>query len=282
MRALRPVSFCVAILASGPVARAQDTPRVDLRELPEEDSDLDAVDRSTLRPGERFFGLPVEVSVAGQAEQVGDRQARGVFLLLRLPLSRGGPLVRAQHVEPSPLPAVPRRVRLPARLVRETVRAALRANGLGPEQDRLANLAFRARASAALPELRLRVVRGLDQSLRLQPTDADPYRTQATDGASMSYEARATWRLDRLVFADEEVAVERLRAERASERRKLVHHVLEVLAAWQRARPTANGSAEEQEERDARFTAASATLDGLTDGAWSSLLSATEPDQVVR
>lgn len=126
--------------------------------------------------------------------------------------------------------------------------------------------------SAALPELRLRVVRGADQSLRFVPTDADPYRAQATDGASMLYEARATWRLDRLVFADEEIAVERLRAERASERRKLLRAVIDAIGAYQRARGAPAASPEERAERDARLAAASATLDGLTDGAWSTLL----------
>ena len=97
----------------------------------------------------------------------------------------------------------------------------------------------------------------------------------------MLYEARATWRLDRLVFADEEIAVERLRAERAGERRKLVHHVLDVVAAWQKARPLTTGTEEERDDREARRDAATATLDGLTDGQWSALLSRYEADPEV-
>lgn len=278
MRTLASVALFVLCSSMSSLARADDWPREDPRDRSEEDGGLDEIDRDALRPGERFFGMPVDLAVGGQLEFQGDRQSRGVFLLLRLPLSRG-PLTRVSQVAvPSAIPRPPRRLRLPPRLVREVVQAALRSNGLGPDQDRLTGIATRARASAALPELRLRVVRGLDQSLRFVPTEGDPYRTQATDGASMLYEARATWRLDRLVFADEEIAVERLRAERAGERRKLVHHVLDVLAAWQRARPLASGSEEERDDREARRDAATATLDGLTDGQWSTLLSRYEVD----
>lgn len=268
----------------------------DLREVAEEDSGLDATDRTSLRRGERFFGMPIEVSVAGQvAIQKGTYGAGGgaigggtaLTFLVRLPLGRG-------PVERAPVAMIPgaaspryqvvsdsgvaargsrrRRYRLPGPLVQRVVRAALAANGLGPDDSRLTHIATRARMSAALPELRLRVVRGADQSLRFVPTDADPYRAQATDGASMLYEARATWRLDRLVFADEEIAVERLRAERASERRKLLRAVIDAIGAYQRARGAPAASPEERAERDARLAAASATLDGLTDGAWSTLL----------
>lgn len=278
MRTLASVALFVLCSSMSSLARADDWPREDPRDRSEEDGGLDEIDRDALRPGERFFGMPVDLAVGGQLEIQGDRQSRGVFLLLRLPLSRG-PLTRVSQIAvPSAIPRPPRRLRLPPRLVREVVQAALRSNGLGPDQDRLTGIATRARASAALPELRLRVVRGLDQSLRFVPTEGDPYRTQATDGASMLYEARATWRLDRLVFADEEIAVERLRAERAGERRKLVHHVLDVLSAWQRARPLASGSEEERDDREARRDAATATLDGLTDGQWSTLLSRYEVD----
>lgn len=281
MRTLSSVALFVVLSSTSIAARADDRSWEDPRDRSEEDSGLDEIDRDALRPGEKFFGMPVDLSIGGQLEVQGDRQSRGVFLLLRLPLSRGPMTHVSRVVVPSSPPRSPRRTRLPAKLVRDVVQAALRSNGLGPDQDRLAGIATRARASAALPELRLRMVRGLDQSLRFVPTDGDPYRTQATDGASMSYEARATWRLDRLVFADEEIAVERLRAERAAERRKLLHHVLDILAAWQRARPLATGSDEERDDREARRDAATATLDGLTDGQWSTLLSRYEVDPTV-
>jgi hypothetical protein len=319
-------SFCLAALlfvgsAAPAVARAQESPspasaraadpsppngfvQGDLRELAEEDSGLDAVDRASVRRGERFFGMPIEVSVAGQltvqkgvspSSPAGFGAGNSLVLLVRLPLGRG-------PVERAPVPVSPwtsgpyqrlsetavvaassarrvargRRYRLPGPIVQRTVRAALSANGLGSDDSRLTHIATRARMSAVMPELRLRVVRGVDQSLRLLPTDADPYRTQATDGASMLYEARATWRLDRLVFADEEIAVERLRAERASERRKLLRAVLDAIGAYQRARGAPEASPEERADKEARLAAAGATLDGLTDGAWSTLMAGVD------
>lgn len=264
----------LAVLLVPAVAKADELDEVGA------DAELDAADRALARPRERVIGVPIELSVSGHRETTSRGAATAVMLLLRLPLAREA-LTRVSHVEALPPPPTARRLRLPARVVRETVKAALRANGLSPDRDSLAGMSARARGSAVLPELRFRVVRGLDQSLRLSPTDADPYRTQATDGASMLYEARATWRLDRLVFADEEVAIERLRCERAAERRKLTHQVLDVLATYQRARPTAGGSVEEREERASRGAAASVTLDGLTDGLWSTLLAGMEPDEVV-
>jgi hypothetical protein len=286
---------------SPPVPWDTSTP-VDLRELPEEDSGLDAVDRASVRRGERFFGMPIELSVSGQLEvQKGASSANAagiaggssLVFLLRLPLGRG-PVERIERPVVRPYPYLPlsdtiavaptsrrRRYQLPGPVVRRVVRAALAANGLGADDSRLTHIATRARMSAVMPELRLRVVRGVDQSLRLLPTDADPYRTQATDGASMLYEARATWRLDRLVFADEEIAVERLRAERGSERRKLLKAVLDAIGAYQRAKGAPESTVEERGDKEARLAAAGATLDGLTDGAWSSLVASTEPPDTV-
>ena len=54
--------------------------------------------------------------------------------------------------------------------------------------------------------------------------------------AELLFEARLTWHLDRLVFSDQEVSLERLQGERDAAERKLVDHVLERLALWQRSR----------------------------------------------
>ena len=108
--------------------------------------------------------------------------------------------------------------------------------GLVAADARLEGLAGRARAGALLPELRLRVTRLVDDSESLSPTEYDPGRTTASGGTSLWLEARATWRLDRLVFADEEIAIERLRADRAEAEARLTARVLDLLFAWQRAR----------------------------------------------
>jgi hypothetical protein len=55
-------------------------------------------------------------------------------------------------------------------------------------------------------------------------------------GADYSYEAQATWAFDRLVFNDDEIAVERLRQQAARARWELAERALKVLFAWQQAR----------------------------------------------
>lgn len=165
-------------------------------------------------------------------------------------------------------PALP--VRVTPELARAAVEAALRRARLSDPEARIDALATRARASALLPELRLRVAREQDQEQRTSPTDDDPERITASGGASFWLEARATWRLDRVVFSDDEVALERLRRERAEAQRKLSDRVLEALFAWQRARAREADPARSPEERlEATLAAieAEATLDILT-GGW--------------
>jgi len=48
-------------------------------------------------------------------------------------------------------------------------------------------------------------------------------------------EGRATFRLERIVFADEEVAIERIRGERKKLEREIADDVVKSFAAWQRA-----------------------------------------------
>lgn len=163
-------------------------------------------------------------------------------------------------------------VRLAPSEVRRLVRAAWDAAGLALDETRLTDLATRARTSATLPELRLRVVRTVDESLRLSPTLDEPDRTLGGAGVAMHYEARATWRLDRLVFADDEIALERMRIERNAERMRLTLHLLEIVTTWQRAHARALDPtlpAYERADAAVREVAASTALDALTDGAWS-------------
>jgi hypothetical protein len=125
-----------------------------------------------------------------------------------------------------------------ARLASDAVRAALRTHGVSQRRSELEGLATRARFSAALPELRLRAVRSNDESQRLAPTLDDPERYTLTGGNDLLLEASATWKLNRLVFADEEIAVERLALEREKSTEKLSERVLERLFDWHRALST--------------------------------------------
>jgi hypothetical protein len=173
----------------------------------------------------------------------------------------------------APAALVPPPLRIPVvvtpRAARDAVEAALRRAKLSDPEARTDAMASRVRTSAALPELRLRALRSIDQGQALAPTEYDPTRTTATGGSSIWMEARATWRLDRLVFADEEVALERLRHHRTEARTRLTARVLRLLFDWQRAMAKAdNPAASPEENLVARLKAleAEAELDLLTDG----------------
>ena len=172
------------------------------------------------------------------------------------------------HPAIAPLPLT-RPLPLTPRLARETVAAAFRAAGSTAAREHILSIAARARSSALLPELYVRVSRSTDDSLRSSPTLDDPYRYYAAGGAGLWLEARLVWHLDRLVFDREEVAVERLRREHATDLSRLAAKVLEVLFTWQRASVRLfdpKATAEELEQATFVQAEAEATLDVLTAG----------------
>jgi hypothetical protein len=155
---------------------------------------------------------------------------------------------------------------------RIAVRAALRHAKLLDPAARVDALATRARTSALLPELRFRVSRLVDEEQQLSPTEYDAGRITASGGTSLWLEARATWRLDRLVFTDDEVALERMRHDRYEAQAKLTERVLALLFAWQKARALELSPGKSPEAQlTARLAAleAEASLDVLTDGWFS-------------
>jgi len=155
---------------------------------------------------------------------------------------------------------------------REAIDHALERAHLVEPEARIDALAARARISALLPELRLRVTRSLDESQTVSPTEYDPTRTTASGGSGLWLEARATFRLDRLVFADEEVALERTRRERSEAQSKLIARVLALLFAWQRAATLERDAGASPEEQLASMLArveAEVELDVVT-GGWFS------------
>jgi len=118
---------------------------------------------------------------------------------------------------------------------RSAIAAASRQQKHHSAASRLDSLSSRARWSALLPTLRLRATRLIDESTSLSPTSYDANRTTSSGGASLWLEARSTWQLDRLVFADEEVGVERMRRKLHSDRVASAQHTLSLLFEWQRA-----------------------------------------------
>lgn len=155
-------------------------------------------------------------------------------------------------------------------LARASVAAALRASGLGETDTRVDGLAARARWSSLLPETRLRATRNEDERASSEST-ADASKLRDSAGAGLGLEARLTWRLDRLVFAEEETALERLRLERHDARLRLTGKVLDALVRWSRASVEAR---EGDPMAIARVIEAEATLDVLT-GGWFTAVRAT-------
>jgi hypothetical protein len=154
------------------------------------------------------------------------------------------------------------------RLARDTLAAAANAHGAGAFARDVDSAATRARSSAVLPEIRLRVAKSRDAALRLTPTVDDPYHSSLADGDGMLLEAQATFRLSRFIFADEEVPLERLRIERERLNERLEARVLARVVAWHRAlsRELSAPDAETRGRAALARVDAQIELDALTDG----------------
>jgi hypothetical protein len=141
---------------------------------------------------------------------------------------------------------------------------------LGENDSSLDSMASRARWSAILPEARVRVLRHVSDSARSTSSETSndtPYSLY--DSNSLWLEGRLTWRLDRLLFAEEEPTIERLRLERQEHRTRLAAKVVEQVSKWQRARldtaQSADGTADRLDSVLREIEAASA-LDVMTAG----------------
>jgi hypothetical protein len=182
------------------------------------------IDPASTRPPARSAGE--------EREAASKLRSRGA--LLAFPGS-AGEAADARSVDAEPSAASPIPIVVTPQIARAAVSAALRHARLEAPEKRLDALATRARTSALLPELRVRATRLVDEAQSLAPTEYDATRTTATGGESLWLEARATWSLDRLVFADEEIAIERLRNDRAEAQARVTTRTLELLFGWQRA-----------------------------------------------
>jgi hypothetical protein len=175
---------------------------------------------------------------------------------------------RISSIVPAPSPAPI--ITVTTEVVRSCVRAALRTMGLGDDY-RLDSVVARSRSSAALPELRLRAVRTLGETGRVSlSSEDDPSRYVGSGAATSVLEARLTFRLDRLLFADEEIAVERARLDRLELRTRTTAKVLDALFQWQKAYTLSQDPTLGAEDRLAavlREAESSAILDLMT-GGW--------------
>lgn len=176
---------------------------------------------------------------------------------------------------------------LTPRLARSCVASAWRAAGIGVDDDRLDAIVSRARWSSVLPEARLRAVRFDDARLSLD-TSTDTNRLRDSAGANVGFEARLTWRFDRLLYADDEPSFERIRLELRDARTRIGAKVLDALFHWQRAAldlralpPSQQGTRDEADVR-LRLLEAEAALDVLTNGQFGSQLAAARGARSIR
>lgn len=206
-------------------------------------------------------------------------------------LSPSAPSIAAEATLPAPRASAAARSRPPAseagsglalvKLARALVAEALRVRGDAAELRRLDGMASRSRAAASLPEVRLGAGTAQDESQRYSPTLADPARFTRDGGRDLWLEARLTWRLDSALFARDEVAIMRLRAQRQEESQRLAREVEDALIEWRRASLALASPLIPPEERDVasvRQFGAVARLDVLTDGWFSRYLERWAPD----
>ncbi|MEO6575027.1 MAG: hypothetical protein ABIP89_14375 [Polyangiaceae bacterium] len=157
-----------------------------------------------------------------------------------------------------------RRILITPIVARRAVAAAWRVAGLGADDARLEDMVSRAHWSSLLPETRLRAMRRFDDANTVDPS------LRYTDTAHLWLEARMTWRLDRLLYVDDEASIERLRGDRNDARARIASRVLVVLAQWQRAWSEARAASPESPDGfDAalRVSEAESALEILT-GGW--------------
>ncbi|MGC4069931.1 MAG: hypothetical protein QM784_35795 [Polyangiaceae bacterium] len=165
---------------------------------------------------------------------------------------------------------------LSTKFVEDAVQAALSAQGILPTLRRLEGLTSRARASALLPEVRFRAGRDVDQSLRLSPTEDDPYRYTQSGGVSFVLEGQATFRLSRLLFANEELGIERLLLAQARERQRVTEGLVEELLRWQQAYRVLASKALASSRVEAELFESTLRLDVMT-GGWFSAHAPGDP-----
>lgn len=233
----------------------------------------------------------LEVSLHGRSTQASARTERAAWITLSVPLDELARPRLAQHSVPSPpvpsraapepnaAPTAPivgaspsvtlEQLRALSEFSRRATVVALSVVGTAAERRRLDAIASSAKLSALLPELRLRALRNSDHALRWIPTTDDPYRITQADGTGLVLEASATFRLERLLFSHDALALERLRLEAGAQRLKLEARVLDALLALVRARELSCAEDSDDAEKGLQVLKVLelfVELDGLTAG----------------
>jgi hypothetical protein len=147
------------------------------------------------------------------------------------------------------------------------VRSAVRAGAVDPLRAR--RVADRARAAGWVPWLRVTARRGQARDLQIE-TDATGIDVSTDD--ELSAEATLTFRLDRLVFAPEEVPLLREERARAEARHELIRAVLHVYFERRRLQLERDLLGRGGIEIEARIAEAEGLLDAFTGGRFSRMM----------
>lgn len=205
----------------------------------------------------------------GASASHSSRGAWSTAFHLNVPLA---PMLRSSTVPAPPEALPPQFPPIPAPWLEELTTAVLDTHRLHRFEQDIASMRTRARARAALPEVRLRVTRLIGEGESLSPTEYDPERMTSTGSASLWLEARTTWRLDFALFADEEVPLLRQSAELLELRMKLTAKLAEALTDHHAAFTALNDAVQTQEalsEAATKCSSAVQRLDLLTRGHFS-------------
>lgn len=184
--------------------------------------------------------------------------ARPRLLLPTLALALASPLAHADPPEPQRSFLRTDYVALIAQRVTERA-------GFGV--DRISPLVTRARLGGLVPRVTVRLVRGATVLEQLPAGAQDPTALRASSNDSLSFDVRAAFELDRLLFDSREPGLLQAEFSRQERRARLEHEVVDLLAELERARAELPASPEEAAR--VRFAArrARARLELLLGGA---------------
>lgn len=129
------------------------------------------------------------------------------------------------------------------------------------QRQRYDSLIRRSRSSGLMPELRLRGVAGFDRTTSAEEAvGIYPGETTTRGGRDSLLEARLTFRLDRLIFGDQEGSLERQRAAFIAERARRAESAVEAALDWLWATERSLDSSLFDDERTKWIQKASAAL----------------------
>ncbi len=120
-------------------------------------------------------------------------------------------------------------------LMDQVLQEALKNSHFSNTNSAINQLKSASKTSALLPEIRFRALRNTSEDLTMSPTEYDPNRTTVAGGISWGLDLRVGWKLDKLIFSDEHIQLEKMRKDLAEEKKKFQLEIIDLLSDWQTA-----------------------------------------------